>query len=146
MMIGLGLTGAVAWMTAHSPLLPMLLSSGLYWALFVAELVMVFVLASRIDKIQATTATGLFVGYAVLNDVTLQGLQRRTEGRHARLVVRSIQNNAAASCLQVFHATRPVHCRHAAPDGRFIHRQAPGHEFQRGQGQSHVSLDRKSVV
>ena len=74
MMIGLGLTGAVAWMTAHSPLLPMLLSSGLYWALFVAELVMVFVLASRIDKMQATTATGLFVGYAVLNGVTLSTL------------------------------------------------------------------------
>ena len=39
-----------------------------------AKLIIVFVLASRIDKMQATTATGLFVGYAVLNGVTLSTL------------------------------------------------------------------------
>ena len=35
---------------------------------------MVFVLASRIDKMQAITATGLFIDYAVLNGVTLSTL------------------------------------------------------------------------
>ena len=71
MAAGLGLTGVVAWFTASSGLAMQLVASPLFMILLLAELGLVFYLSARIEKIQAGTATGLFIGYAVLNGLTL---------------------------------------------------------------------------
>ncbi len=71
MAIGLGLTGVVAFFTAESGIAMQIVASPMFIILIVAELGMVFYLSARVDKIQASTATGLFVGYAVLNGLTL---------------------------------------------------------------------------
>jgi hypothetical protein len=69
MAIGLGLTGLVAYITASTPLYAAV--RPLIFLFFIAELGMVFYLSARINKLSATAATGLFLGYAVLNGVTL---------------------------------------------------------------------------
>ncbi len=71
MAIGLTVTGVVAFLTAQSGLALTLVSSPLFFILVLAELGMVFVLSARIDKIQPGTATGLFLGYSILNGLTL---------------------------------------------------------------------------
>ena len=71
MAIGLAITGAVAFFTAESGLVRTLIASPIFFILVLAELGMVFYLSARIDKLQPGTATGLFVGYAVLNGLTL---------------------------------------------------------------------------
>ncbi len=71
MAIGLGLTGAVAWFTASSGLAMQFVATPVFMVLILLELGMVFYLSARINKIQAGTATGLFIGYAILNGLTL---------------------------------------------------------------------------
>lgn len=71
MAIGLGLTGVIAYLTAQSGLALRIASSPLFLVLILAELGMVFFLSARIEKIKPGTATGLFVGYSVLNGLTL---------------------------------------------------------------------------
>jgi hypothetical protein len=71
MAAGLGLTGLVAWLTATTGLAYAVASSPLYIALIVAELALVWYLSARIEKIQASTASALFFGYAFLNGLTL---------------------------------------------------------------------------
>lgn len=71
MAIGLAITGGVAFFTAESGMVRSLIASPLFFILILAELGMVFYLSARIEKIQPGTATGLFVGYSVLNGVTL---------------------------------------------------------------------------
>lgn len=71
MALGLALTGGVAFFTAHSGLALAIAASPLLLILFIAELGMVFYLSARIEKIQPGTATGLFLGYSVLNGLTL---------------------------------------------------------------------------
>ncbi len=72
--IGLAITGVVAFLTAESGLAKTIVSSPLMLVLIVAELGMVFFLAARIDKIQAGTATGLFLAYSILNGLTLSSI------------------------------------------------------------------------
>jgi len=71
MAVGLGLTGFTAYLVASTGLALVLVSSPLFFVLILAELGMVFYLSARIQKLAAGTATGLFVGYSVLNGVTL---------------------------------------------------------------------------
>ena len=71
MFAGLLVTFAVGIGTLASPLIYLLVNSGLYFILCIAELVMVVVLSARIDKLQPSTATALFFGYAVLNGLNL---------------------------------------------------------------------------
>jgi hypothetical protein len=71
MAAGLALTGIIAWFTANSGLAMKIATSPAFIILILAELGMVFYLSARIEKIQAGTATGLFLGYAVLNGLTL---------------------------------------------------------------------------
>ena len=71
MAIGLGITGVVAWFTASSGLAIRLVASPAFFILIIAELGLVFFLSARISKIQAATATSLFLGYAFLNGLTL---------------------------------------------------------------------------
>lgn len=71
MAIGLGLTGFIAFFSAESGIAARIVASPLFIIMILVELGMVFYLSARVDKIQASTATGLFVGYAVLNGLTL---------------------------------------------------------------------------
>lgn len=75
MAAGLGLTAVVAWAVADSPALhalafnrPTLLIS------IVVELVLVVVISAAINRINASTATALFMLYAAINGFTLSGL------------------------------------------------------------------------
>ena len=71
MAIGLAVTGGVAYVTAESGIVRALVSSPLFLILVLAELGLVFFLSARIDKLQPGTATGLFIGYSILNGLTL---------------------------------------------------------------------------
>lgn len=73
MAIGLALTGFVAYYTAHNESLRQLVFSNslVFFALIIGELILVFTISSRINRMQASTATGLFVLYSALNGITL---------------------------------------------------------------------------
>jgi uncharacterized protein len=73
MAIGLGLTGFVAYYVAHTPSLVQVIVQNqiLFFGLIIAELALVFVISARINKMQAATATALFVVYSALNGLTL---------------------------------------------------------------------------
>jgi len=73
MAIGLALTGGVAFFVANSPALMNLIFGNrmLFYGLIIGELGLVFYLSARVQKIQASTATALFVFYAALNGATL---------------------------------------------------------------------------
>jgi FtsH-binding integral membrane protein len=73
MAIGLGLTGVVAFAVANSPTMLQLVYGNqiLFFGLIIAELVLVFSISARVNRMQASTATGLFLLYAGLNGITL---------------------------------------------------------------------------
>ena len=74
MAIGLALTGGIAFLTANTGLARAIVATPLFFILILAELGLVFFLSARIEKIQPATATGLFVGYSVLNGLTLSAI------------------------------------------------------------------------
>jgi FtsH-binding integral membrane protein len=71
MAVGLGLTGLVALYVASSPALIRVVFGNrlLFFGLIIGELALVFVLSARVQRMQASTATGLFLLYAALNGV-----------------------------------------------------------------------------
>ncbi len=73
MAIGLALTGFTSYYVANNETAMQLIygTPGLLIILIIAELGFVFFLSARIQKIQATTATALFVIYSILNGITL---------------------------------------------------------------------------
>ncbi len=73
MAIGLGLTGFIALYVSNSPNMIRLIYGNqvLFFGLIIGELGLVFYLSARVQKIQASTATALFILYAALNGVTL---------------------------------------------------------------------------
>jgi len=73
MAVGLALTGAVAYYVANSQALVQLIFGNqlLFFGLIIAELVLVFSLSARVNRMEASTATALFVLYAALNGATL---------------------------------------------------------------------------
>jgi len=71
MAVGLAITGVVAYFTASTGVAYSIISSPLFYVLIFAELGLVFYLSARIAKIQASTASSLFIGYSVLNGLTL---------------------------------------------------------------------------
>jgi FtsH-binding integral membrane protein len=73
MAIGLALTGGVSFYVASSPSLMRLIFGNqiLFFGLIIGELGLVFYLSARVQKIQASTATALFMLYAALNGATL---------------------------------------------------------------------------
>lgn len=73
MSIGLALTGVVAYFVAHTPALFSIAMQG-FFLFAIAELVLVFTLSARIGKMQPSTATVMFTGYAILNGVTLSAI------------------------------------------------------------------------
>ncbi|MFP4193938.1 MAG: Bax inhibitor-1 family protein [Desulfobacterales bacterium] len=70
---GLALTGGVAYFAAHNQTLNQLIFGVpmVFFGLIIAELAMVFYLSARIQKMEASTATGLFLVYSGLNGLTL---------------------------------------------------------------------------
>lgn len=76
MAVGLGLTAVAAFVTANSQAAMQLIFGNrmVFFALIIAELGMVFYLSSRIEKISAQAATGLFMVYSLLNGVTLSAI------------------------------------------------------------------------
>lgn len=73
MAIGLGLTGFIAFYVSSSPNMIRLIYGNqiLFFGLIIGELALVFYLSARIQKIQSSTATALFILYAALNGATL---------------------------------------------------------------------------
>ena len=73
MAIGLGLTGFIAFYVSNSPDMIRLIYGNqiLFFGLIIGELALVFYLSARVQKIQASTATALFILYAALNGATL---------------------------------------------------------------------------
>ncbi|MCP3891403.1 MAG: Bax inhibitor-1/YccA family protein [Desulfobulbaceae bacterium] len=71
MAIGLGVTGLVAFFTAYTGLAYSIIGTPIFFILVLGELGLVFYLSAKIEKLQATTATSLFLGYSVLNGLTL---------------------------------------------------------------------------
>jgi FtsH-binding integral membrane protein len=73
MAIGLALTGFVAFYVANTPaLLNLILRNQiLFFGLIIAELALVFTISARVHRMQASTATALFVLYSALNGATL---------------------------------------------------------------------------
>ena len=71
MAVGLAITGVVAYLTAASGVAYSIIGSPIFYVLIFAELGLVFYLSARVSKIQASTASALFIGYSVLNGLTL---------------------------------------------------------------------------
>lgn len=75
MAAGLGLTAVVAWMVAHNiDAFRAVLGGGGFLFLAIAELALVWVIASAVQRIGASTATILFLVFSALNGVTLSGI------------------------------------------------------------------------
>jgi hypothetical protein len=70
---GLALTALLAMVTVSSPALLNAVVGNrlLFYGLILGELGLVFVLSGAIERLSATTATLLFLGYSALNGVTL---------------------------------------------------------------------------
>lgn len=70
MAIGLGLTGFVAYYVSGNQEIFSFVAR--YMLIFIiAELALVFILAGRIHKLKASTATSMFIAYSILNGATL---------------------------------------------------------------------------
>ncbi len=78
MSLGLIVTAVLSYVTANTPALLRLIINAetgsptmLFWGLLIGELIMVMAIVGAINKLSATTASGLFVLYSALNGVTL---------------------------------------------------------------------------
>ena len=76
MAIGLGLTGFVAFYVSNSQTLFNFIFGNklVFFGLIIAELGLVFYLSARVQKIEASTATAMFVLYSALNGATLSAI------------------------------------------------------------------------
>ena len=76
MAIGLGLTGLVAFYVSSSEAMLRLIFGNqiVFFGLIIGELALVFTISARVHKMQAATATSLFVLYAALNGATLSSI------------------------------------------------------------------------
>lgn len=73
MAIAMVITGVMAYFVAHSMFMRKLIfgTPYLFVGLIIAELAVVFIFSARLAKMQATTATILFIVYSFLNGLTL---------------------------------------------------------------------------
>ncbi|MBF0120373.1 MAG: Bax inhibitor-1/YccA family protein [Desulfobacterales bacterium] len=76
MAIGLALTGFVAFYVSSSQTLIRIIFGNpiIFYGMIIGELALVFVLGSRVNKMEASTATGLFILYSALNGATLSSI------------------------------------------------------------------------
>jgi hypothetical protein len=73
MSLGLGLTGAVAWLVASTPSLieAVSLHPALFYGAMIAEFVLVLAFAARASRMSFGAAAAVFTAYAALNGVTM---------------------------------------------------------------------------
>jgi len=71
--VGLAITAGTAWFVAGSPAIvhAIVTSRGLFWALFIVQLGIVWVLSARAQQLAASTASVLFVLYSAVTGVTV---------------------------------------------------------------------------
>jgi FtsH-binding integral membrane protein len=76
MAIGLAITGVVAYGVANSPGVTEVIfgSQLIFFGLIIAQLAMVYMISARIQRMQASTATMLFIVYSALNGATLSSI------------------------------------------------------------------------
>jgi FtsH-binding integral membrane protein len=76
MAIGLGITGLVAFYISNSEAMLRLIFGNqmIFFGLIIGELALVFSISARVHKMQAATATSLFMLYAALNGATLSAI------------------------------------------------------------------------
>ena len=76
MTVGLGVTGLAAWMVANSVSLQRLIfgNSLVFFGLVIAELVLVFSLSARVERMSLQGASATFLIYSLLNGLTLSGI------------------------------------------------------------------------
>ena len=74
--IGLALTGFIAYFVSNNAQIQNLIFGNklVFFGLIIAELALVYTISARVNKIQASTATSLFILYAALNGATLASL------------------------------------------------------------------------
>jgi uncharacterized protein len=73
MAVGLGITAAISLVVAGSETLTKAIFSNpiVFFGLIIAELVLVFTLSARVQKMAPSTASVLFIAYSALNGATL---------------------------------------------------------------------------
>jgi FtsH-binding integral membrane protein len=71
---GLALTGVVAWLAADTGLYARIYHTPLMWVVMLAPLVMVFILAARINRMSFAAAQLTFWAYASLMGLSLAGI------------------------------------------------------------------------
>lgn len=73
MSLALCITGLTALIIANNNdiMYSLLQNEAMFWGILIAELVLVFVLAGKINKLSMGTATFLFILYSILNGVTM---------------------------------------------------------------------------
>ena len=73
MCVGLAITAGTAWFVAGSPAIVHAIATGrgLFWALFIVQLGIVWVLSARVQQLAASTASVLFVLYSAVTGVTM---------------------------------------------------------------------------
>ena len=76
MAIGLSLTGFVAFYVSNSESLMGLIFGNqlVFFGLIIGKLVLVFTLIAKVNKMQAATATAMFILYSALNGITLSAI------------------------------------------------------------------------
>ena len=76
MAVGLALTGFIAYGVANMPEIRNLIfgSGVIFFGLIITQLALVFIISSRIHRMQAGTATILFLVYSALNGATLSSI------------------------------------------------------------------------
>ncbi|NWH09575.1 MAG: Bax inhibitor-1/YccA family protein [Alphaproteobacteria bacterium] len=75
MMIGLGVTGLVAYAVSHTPaLMQVLFGTPLSWVVIFAPLAVVIFLSARIEQMSASTATVTFYVYSALVGLSLSAI------------------------------------------------------------------------
>lgn len=75
MFVGLLVTfGVGAFVTSHENMLYNIFETGLYWGIFIAQLVVVIWLSARIHKMKEGTATVLFILYSALTGLTFSSV------------------------------------------------------------------------
>ncbi len=75
MTLALGLTAVVSMLTISTGLVNLILGNGIiFFGLVIGELIMVFVLAGKIESMSPSTAQLVFFGYAALNGLTFSAI------------------------------------------------------------------------
>lgn len=72
---GLLTTALTSWIVASTPaILEAIFGTPLQWVILFSPLIMVWVLASRVDSMKPSTAAGLFIAYSIVNGLAFSSI------------------------------------------------------------------------